>query len=170
MVKETRAARRFSSRATKNKTPARHKQGADVARVGNKQGAGAKTRKGGAAAAGTTTALSAALLAPSELAAVATVPAAAPAAPALGAPRCDSARRGGGRQSLEEAEARMIAPPSEDELKEKSERRKASKKASKLRKHVQAVQLSESDEASFPMPLTIAEAKVLVIFPGHQAK
>ena len=64
----------------------------------------------------------------------------------------------------------MMAPPSEDELKEKSERRKASKKASKLRKHVQAVQLSESDEASFPMPLTIAEAKVPVIFPGHQAK
>jgi hypothetical protein len=72
--------------------------------------------------------------------------------------------------SLEEAEARMIAPPSEDELMEKFERRKASKKASKLRKHVQAVQLSESDEAGFPMPLTIAEAKALVIFPGHQAK
>jgi hypothetical protein len=35
---------------------------------------------------------------------------------------------------------------------------------------VQAVQLSKSDEAGFPMPLTIAEAKVLVIFPGHQAK
>ena len=72
--------------------------------------------------------------------------------------------------SLEDAEARMMAPPSEDELKEKSERRKASKKASKLRKHVQAVQLSESDEAGFPMPLTIAEAKVLAISPGHQAK
>ena len=72
--------------------------------------------------------------------------------------------------SLEEAEARMIVPPSEDELMEKFERRKASKKASKLRKHVQAVQLSESDEAGFPMPLTIAEAKALVIFPGHQAK
>jgi hypothetical protein len=72
--------------------------------------------------------------------------------------------------SLEEAEARMIAPPSEDELMEKSERRKASKKASKLRKHVQAVQLSESDEAGFPMPLTIAEAKALVISPGHQGK
>ena len=43
--------------------------------------------------------------------------------------------------SLEEAEARMIAPPSEDELMGKSERRKASKKASKLRKHMQAVQL-----------------------------
>jgi hypothetical protein len=41
--------------------------------------------------------------------------------------------------SLEEAEARMVAPPSEDELMGKSERRKASKKASKLRKHVQAV-------------------------------
>jgi len=72
--------------------------------------------------------------------------------------------------SLEEAEARVIAPPSEDELMEKSERRKASKKASKLRKHVQAVQLSESDEAGFPMPLAIAEAKALVISPGHQAK
>ena len=71
---------------------------------------------------------------------------------------------------LEEAEARMIAPPSEDELMEKSERRKASKKASKLRKHVQAVQMSESDEAGFPMPLTIAEAKALVISLGHQAK
>jgi hypothetical protein len=104
MVKETPAARRCSSRATKNKTPARHKQGADAARVGDKQGAGVKTRKGGAAAAPTTTALSAAPLAPSELAAAAAaVPAAAPAAPALGAPRCDSARRGGGRQSLEEA-------------------------------------------------------------------
>ena len=72
--------------------------------------------------------------------------------------------------SLEEAEARMIAPPSEDELMEKFEPRKASKKASKLRKHVQAVQLSESDEAGFPMPLTIAEAKALVISPGHRAK
>ena len=72
--------------------------------------------------------------------------------------------------SLEEAEARMIVPPSEDELMEKFERRKASKKASKLRKHVQAVQLSESDEAGFRMPLTIAEAKALVISPGHQAK
>ena len=72
--------------------------------------------------------------------------------------------------SLEEAEARMIAPPSEDELMEKSERRKASKKASELRKQVQAVQLSESDEAGFPMPLTIVEAKVLVISPGRQAK
>jgi hypothetical protein len=54
--------------------------------------------------------------------------------------------------ALEEAEARMVAPPSEDELMEKSERRKASKKASKLRKHVQAMQLSESDEAGFPVP------------------
>jgi hypothetical protein len=71
---------------------------------------------------------------------------------------------------LEEAEARMMAPPSKDELKENSERRKASKKASKLRKHVQAVQLSESEEAGFPMPLAIAEAKALVISPGHQAK
>jgi hypothetical protein len=35
---------------------------------------------------------------------------------------------------------------------------------------VQDVQLSESDEAGFPMPLTIAEAKALVISPGHQAK
>jgi len=72
--------------------------------------------------------------------------------------------------SLEEAEARMIAPPSEDDLMEKFEPRKASKKASKLRKHVQAVQLSKSDEAGFPMPLTIAEANALVISPGHQAK
>jgi len=72
--------------------------------------------------------------------------------------------------SLEEAEARMVEPPSEDELMEKSERRKASKKASKLRKHVQAVQLSESDEAGFPMPLTIAEVKALVISLGQQAK
>jgi hypothetical protein len=54
--------------------------------------------------------------------------------------------------ALEEAEARMVAPPSEDELMEKSERRKVSKKASKLRKHVQAMQLSESDEAGFPVP------------------
>ena len=72
--------------------------------------------------------------------------------------------------SLEEAEARMIAPPSEDELKEKSERRKGSTKASKLRKHVQAVQVSESDEAGFTMPLTIAEAKELAISPRLQAK
>jgi hypothetical protein len=64
----------------------------------------------------------------------------------------------------------MIAPPSEYDLMEKSERRKASEKASKLRKHVQAVQLSESDEAGFSMPLTIAEEKALVISPGHQAK
>jgi hypothetical protein len=84
MVKETRAARRFSSRATKNKAPARHKQGADAAHVGNKQGAGAKTRKGGAAAAPTTTALRVAPPAPSALAAAAAEPAAVPAAPALG--------------------------------------------------------------------------------------
>ena len=72
--------------------------------------------------------------------------------------------------SLEEAEARMVAPPYEDELMEKSERRKASKKASELRKQVQAVQLSESDEAGFPMPLTIAEAKALVISPSKIQK
>ena len=83
MVKETPAARRCSSRATKNKTPARLKQGADATRVGNKQGAGAKTRKGGAAAAPTTTALRAP--APSALAAAEAVPAAAPAARVLGA-------------------------------------------------------------------------------------
>ena len=52
--------------------------------------------------------------------------------------------------TMREAKARMIAPPSEDELMEKPERHKASKKASKLRKHVQAVQLSESDEAGYP--------------------
>jgi hypothetical protein len=32
------------------------------------------------------------------------------------------------------------------------------------------VQLSESDEAGFPMPLAIAEARALVISPGHQSK
>ena len=35
---------------------------------------------------------------------------------------------------------------------------------------MQAVHLSKSDEAGFSMPLTIAEAKALVISPGHQAK
>ena len=245
MVKETPAARRCSSQATKNTAPARHKHCDDPARAYKKQGAGAKTRKGGAAAAPTTTALSAvppapsALAAaaaepaaapaapaldavppapaelaaaaavpaaapalgavppapaapalgavppapaapalgavppaPSALAAAAAVPAAAPAAPALGAALQDATVQDAAEDdmSLEEAEARMMMPLSEDEIKERSERRKASKMASKRRKHVQAVELSESDEAGFPMPLTIAEANLLVISSGHEAK
>ena len=138
MVKEKPAARRCSSRATKNTAPARHKHCDDPARAYKKQGAGAKTRKGGAAAAPTTTALSAVPPAPSALAAAAAEPAAAPAAPALGAALQDATVQDAAEDdmSLEEAEARMMAPLSEDELRERFERRKASKKASKPRKHV----------------------------------
>ena len=56
-----------------------------------------------------------------------------------------------------------------EELQAKSDRRSASKKASKLRKHQQAVQLSTAQGSGFPMPLTIVEAGALFLFPGYEA-
>jgi hypothetical protein len=72
-----------------------------------------------------------------------------------------------GDMSLGEAEARMMEPPSEDELKENSERREASTKARKLRKHVQLGKFGAERRALPPLRLSAPFMSLLARIAQH---